>query len=412
MKELADHLRRHANEYRDAVHQHFFNTVLESRQIFSLQMRHTHVELAPALAWAFDRAQRDGTLTPELEEQLTQLGRDHRRHGFPPEIYTDFAHSLIAGFDALGLTPYQRQVASHAVTEISHVMANAAREADLEGQAPAFSAQVQSVTRPNRQTSIITLKAGADFDYKPGQHMPVTSQLLPGTWRMLTPAHPYSADGELVFHLAQAGDASSMLAKAQPGDWWILGPATGQPPQVDSHTVIITFGTGWATARALLLEHLPTLADAPPRTYAVAPSPGWHYDTIFQANLQALYPKLEFHHLVREVRDPWLLGAVEPDPSFTPELAPEPIDAVLEHEKQHKDPNKRFLLLGPADRVELSRSALMNAGISEDAIDEVNWQRGHEWAASAAQLDGYEDWYAWAEAKRAEWNSTSRPSGY
>ncbi len=46
---------------------------------------------------------------------------------------------------------------------------------------------VVPVEHPNRKTAIIRVESGAPIDYHTGQHFPVTSQLLPGTWRMLTP---------------------------------------------------------------------------------------------------------------------------------------------------------------------------------------------------------------------------------
>ena len=50
MKELGEHLRNHAEDYRDAVHSHFFATVAHARQIFALSMKDTHPSMAPALA--------------------------------------------------------------------------------------------------------------------------------------------------------------------------------------------------------------------------------------------------------------------------------------------------------------------------------------------------------------------------
>ena len=49
MWELGEHFRNYANEYRDAVHEHFFNAVPESRQIFALSMRDTHTSLVLSL---------------------------------------------------------------------------------------------------------------------------------------------------------------------------------------------------------------------------------------------------------------------------------------------------------------------------------------------------------------------------
>ena len=75
---------------------------------------------------------------------------------------------------------------------------------------------------------------------------------------------------------------------------------------------------------------------------------------------------------------------------------------VLRHEKDAAK-DKRFILVGPADRVEVARESLLAAGIPAGNIHAQSWQRGHEWAASAADLDGWEDWDAWAAWKKSEW---------
>lgn len=412
MKELGEHVRRHADDYRDAVHEHFFATVAESRQIFALSMRDTHPALGPAVAWVLDAAEDDGTVPAETLERIKQLGREHRRHGFPPEIYPKFEASLIKGFEALALTSHQQQVATRALHMVCQAMAEAAHANDVAGIAPAYSAQVVAVEHPNRKTAIIRVESGAPIDYQTGQHFPVTSQLLPGTWRMLTPAHPADATGQLTFHVALAGDASSMLAKAKPGDWWTLGAPAGEPLELrtkaasqagQAGTALISFGTGWAAARAALLDCLNS-NDLPAglSIYSVMPSPGEHYDTHFQANVQALAPRLSLHCIARSAQDPWLLGAQPQAEGFSVESTEDPMEAVLLHEGTAAK-RKRFILVGPADRVEVSREALLNHGVPAEHIEETSWQRGHEWAASAADLDGWEDWDAWAAWKKSEW---------
>ena len=399
MRELGEHLRNHAEDYRDAVHRHFFATVAESRQVFALSMKDTHPSLAPALSWVLENVE-DGGVRGDVAKRLAQMGRDHRRHGFPPEVYPKFEASLVQGLTVLGLTPHQHDVATRTISSVCSIMRSAAQEADAAGTPPAHSAQVVAVDKPNRNTAVIRLESGMALDYRAGQHVPVTSQLTPGTWRPLTPAAPSDDSGQLTFHLALAGEASSMLAKAQPGDWWTLGMPAGEPPQLDSETTLISFGTGWAGARALLLDALGSTLPSGLQVYAVAPSPGEHYDTEFQANLQALVPELTLRHIVRDSQDPWLLGARPPAARFTPEVANEPMEPVL----AAAGTNRRFVLIGPADRVELARAALLDGGVAEEAITTDSWQRGHEWAASAAELDGWgDDWEAWAAWKKSQW---------
>ena len=398
MRELGEHLRNHAEDYRDAVHRHFFATVAESRQVFALSMKDTHPSMAPALAWVLENVEGD-EVQGDVAQRLARMGHDHRRHGFPPEVYPKFEASLVYGLEVLGLTPYQYDVATRTISQVCSIMRTAAQEADSDGDPPAHSAQVVAVDKPNRHTAVVRLESGVALDYRAGQHVPVTSQLTPGTWRPLTPAAPPEDSGQLTFHLALAGEASSMLAKAQPGDWWTLGAPAGEPPRLSADTTLISFGTGWAGARALLLDGLANGLPSGLQVYAVAPSPGEHYDTEFQANLQAVAPGLKLRHIVREGQDPWLLGAQPAAAVFDPVVAKEPMDPVLAEET-----DRRFLLMGPADRVELAQAALLSGGVKEEAIITDSWQRGHEWAASAAELDGWgDDWEAWAAWKKSQW---------
>lgn len=167
MWELGEHFRNYADEYRDAVHEHFFNAVPESRQIFALSMRDTHTSMVPALAWVIEHTEPGQPLLADVSAKLTQLARDHRRHGFPAEIYSRFEHALIAGLRVLALTQYQYDFARDVIHRVCTTMAEAAGESDAAGEAPAHSAQVVAVDHPTRETSIIRVEAGLAVPYQP-----------------------------------------------------------------------------------------------------------------------------------------------------------------------------------------------------------------------------------------------------
>ena len=381
MWELGEHFRNYANEYRDAVHEHFFNAVPESRQIFALSMRDTHTSLVPALAWVIEHMEPGQPLLSEVSTKLTQLARDHRRHGFPAEIYSRFEHALIAGLRVLALTQYQYDFARDVIHRICTTMAEAAGESDAAGEAPAHSAQVVAVDHPTRDTSIIRVEAGLAVPYQPGQHFPVTTQYLPGQWRMLTPAQPSDGTGQLVFHVSTAGEASRSLAHAQPGDWWTLGqPAGGiSLHNADAEElIIIAYGTGWATARCVALA---ALDDGDhnhvPRIFAVAGSPGAHYDTYFQQNVAALGVRVR--RIVREERDPWLLNARELAPGADYVVSGEPTDVVVNEVELSTGTPPRFLLVGPAEEVAEGKQELVKKGLNKQQIDVLSWGRDGRW---------------------------------
>ena len=381
MWELGEHFRNYADEYRDAVHEHFFNAVPESRQIFALSMRDTHTSMVPALAWVIEHTEPGEPLLADVSAKLTQLARDHRRHGFPPEIYARFDDALVAGLRVLALTQYQYNFACDVIHQVCTTMAGAARESDAAGEAPAHSAQVVAVDHPTRETSIIRVEAGLAVPYQPGQHFPVTTQYLPGQWRMLTPAQPSDGTGQLIFHVSTAGEASRSLAHAQPGDWWTLGqPAGGISLQNAGagELVIIAYGTGWATARCAALAALgDKVRSRVPRLFAVAGSPGAHYDTYFQQNLAAL--GVPVRRIVREEKDPWLLNARELAPGADYVVSGEPTDVVVNEVELSTGTPPRFLLVGPAEEVVEGEEELVQRGVGKQHIDLLSWGRDGRW---------------------------------
>ena len=369
MWELGEHFRKYADDYRDAVHDQFFLMVPEARQVFSLSMQDTHRSMVHALAWVIEHAEPSsagtkagsgvGAALPEaVREKIAQLGRDHRRHGFPAEVYARFKEALIKGLRVLALTRYQYDFACAVIHEVCAEMATAAREADLE----------------------------------PGQYFPVTTQYLPGQWRMLTPAQPSDATGQLVFHVAAVGAASRSLAHTKPGDWWTLGRPTGSIWQDlralrGGRLVIVAYGTGWAAARCLALaarqaadageEGLAKNLDL--QIFAVADSPGAHYDTHFQQNLTALYPDLSLRRIIRQENDPWLLGARPLADAATHTLSPDPTDVVVNEVELSTGTPTYFALFGSAEEVAEGRRGLEQRGIGKQWIFSHSWGRDREW---------------------------------
>lgn len=373
-----------AEALRVATQDYLYTHVLESRQIFAIRAAEAHVELAPSVAWVLEHADDDGELGGPVLRRLYELGRDHRRHGFPQEIYSVFADALCAGVRAVGCPSKLEQAADKAVHAACAAMTEATHAADLAGAAPAHTATVVSVERPNRHTAVVHLEAGMAFDFHPGQHIPVTTPHLPGTWRYLTPAAPADAAGQLTFHITDVGDASSMLVKARPGDIWTLGTPRGEFVNFPGFNLIfVSYGAGWAAVKPYLLSLVEaaraagTSAGFKATVYAVAPSPGEQYDTFFQANLMELAPWITIHHVVRREQDPWLLGAGERSEHVSLIVSEEPIDAVVEREKVAVS---NFVLVGPSDRVRVGRDKLIDAGVNPDYIETHPWERGGQWA--------------------------------
>ena len=375
MQHLADLILENPSAFRDRVHEDFYTRILEARQIFGFRMAETHVDMAPTLAWYLQHCSEDGVPNAQARERIAFLGRDHRRHGFPPAAFAAFSQSLMAGLKPFELSDAASRAAQRAFTELAALLSGAAEEADLAGTPPAHQAQVVDVVRPNRELALVRLESAMPIDFAPGQYFPVTSKFLPGTWRHLTPAAPSTSTGQLEFHVRGVGEASRTLARAQVGDTWTLGAPRGEFAHTlgdGEYPVFLCFGTGWAAVRTWLLAQveaaIETPADIECSLYSVAPSPGHHYDTTVLDNLAALNPDMRVHLLVDAAEDPLLLGAPEPDVYCEP--TNDPVMTMLSREDAH---GSRFILVGPEARVTDAAAKLRTAGIT--AVEEHPWGR-------------------------------------
>ncbi|KAA8721672.1 FAD-binding oxidoreductase [Corynebacterium phocae] len=375
MKNLAELLRANADSYREKVHQEFFLDHPEARQIFSLSMKSTHLELAGGLAWFLERCDHWGTPSPAALERVRRLGVDHRRHGFPPETYAQFATYLIRGLDLFDLSPSDRVSAEKAVGMASAAMREAATEADKAGVAPAHQARVIEVDHPNRETATIRLETAMPLAYHPGQYFSVTTSLIQGRWVHLAAAAPPNLAGQLEFHVQASAsgemEAAGVLKRAKLGDSWTFGEPRGTFPRAAAD-VFLCFGTGWAMVRSHLVGLVDATAGQPKWTsavYAHALSPGQHYDAATQDNLSRL--GLSLTRLVGSNTDPWLLGAKGQAPSCT--VTDNPVATVIEREGT----GKRFVLVGPAAQVDKAAAQLKAAGATD--VETHPWATGRAW---------------------------------
>lgn len=309
-----------------AVHENLFVDVVESRQVFSWDQHRVHADFLPALAWLVRsvRVEPGELVIPAaVTKRLEDMARAHRRHGFPAELYSTLASAFGKALRDVGASTTISRRLSSVFTQVCEVMRAAHHAADVAGIPPAYAGRVVAVDKPNRATAVVHVEIGTALECAPGQSVPVTSSLLPGTWREMTPAAPVDATGQLEFHLAAAGDASTSLIRSHPGDWWTLGtPAQDFPAGAGNAEVLVSRSTGWAAHKAHLLALWANVAAGrvpePARIDVIrlAESPGAFYDTHFQENFAALAPWVRFHHLAESPRDPWLLSPADPAQSL------------------------------------------------------------------------------------------------
>lgn len=373
-------LRERGGEFRDVVQQHLYQEILEARQVFPLSLRHTHVDLAAACAWVLERTPRTGALPPELLERLRRLGRDHRRHGFPAEVYPAFARALRHGLQSLQAPA--ADAAARALETVCAVMADAARKADQEGVSPAYSAEVLGVQRRTRHISVVRLEAGVPVPYRAGQHLPVTTSYLPGVWRMFSPALPPNDFGQLEFHIRilEDSDVSQLMATPRPGDYWLFGAARGSLQITGERDVLmIAHGTGLAPLRAMLFDMLAWEHRPRVHLFVTAEYPGELYDLMGLWNLAVVSSWLSVVPVVEHSEDAWWVGATED--SRTPRgLHLQETGRVGELVASYGAwADRDVLVAGDAAGVNETVAALVAGGTPPELIQAEAWETVEEW---------------------------------
>lgn len=386
LADVGSTLRARSDEFRDAVQQRLYQDVLPARQVFPISLRHTHLELAAAVAWVLERTPRTGAVPLEVLDRLRELGRDHRRHGFPADIYPAFATALRHGFATLNVP--LADAAGRAMDTVCSVMAAAAREADEAGIAPAFSAEVLGGQRRTRRISVVRLEAGLPVDYRAGQHLPVTTSYLPGVWRMLSPALPSNDFGQLEFHVraldaadgSGTSDISQLLATPKPGDYWTFGAARGTLHLSGERDVLmIAHGTGLAPLRAMLFDMLDWEHRPRVHLFVSAEYPGELYDLMGLWNLAIVSSWLSVVPVVEHEEDTWWVGATES--SRAPrglhlQVAGQVGDVVASYGAWA---DRDVLIVGDAAGVRASEAALIAGGTPPEHIQTEAWEATNDW---------------------------------
>jgi len=373
-------LRERSDEFRDAVQQRLYLDVLESRQVFPISLRHTHLELAQACAWVLERTPGTGAVPSAILDRLRELGRDHRRHGFPADIYPAFATALGHGLRTLD-APHA-DAAARALDTVCTVMAAAAREADQAGIAPAYSAEVLGVQRRTRHISVVRLEAGVPVPYLPGQHLPVNSTYLPGVWRMFSPALPSNPFGQLEFHIRvlEDSDISQLLATPRPGDYWMFGQPRGELRVTGERDVLmIAHGTGLAPLRAMLFDMLTWEERPRVHLFFAAEYPGELYDLMGLWNLSLVSPWLSVVPVVEHPTDTWWVGATE--------FSRPPYGLHLQQTGQVGElvasygawADRDVLVVGDAEGVRETVGKLIEGGTPAAHIQAEAWENTEDW---------------------------------
>ncbi|HEY0452565.1 globin domain-containing protein [Actinophytocola sp.] len=241
-----------------------FSIAPATREMFPVNMQVQRSRLLRALVHVVQMVDRPDDLIPFLR----QLGRDHRKFGVIASHYEAVGMALLAAVKQYAKDAWTDEV-ERAWAEAYTIMARAMLEASSADEGPAWwPGTVVERLRLGRDLAIVRVQPDFAVPYHPGQYVSVETPQRPRMWRYLTPATAPREDGLLEFHVraVQGGWVSrSIVATAQPGDSWRIGPPMGRI-RVDRNAgrevLMVAGGTGLAPMRAII-DHLAQWGENP-----------------------------------------------------------------------------------------------------------------------------------------------------
>lgn len=243
-----------ADHVAETFYANLFSIAPEIRELFPLNMQVQRSRFLRALVHIVQMIDRPDELVPFLR----QLGRDHRKFGVVSRHYEPLGMALLAAIKRYAGEAWTVEV-EHAWAEAYTIVARAMLDAAAADDGPAWwSATLVSHERRARDLAIVRLQPDHPVPYQPGQYLSVEIPQRPRLWRYLSPATPPRSDGLLEFHVRAVPSgwvSRAIVAEAQVGDVWRIGPAMGRL-RVDRTSgrdvVMIAGGTGLAPMRAII----------------------------------------------------------------------------------------------------------------------------------------------------------------
>jgi NAD(P)H-flavin reductase/hemoglobin-like flavoprotein len=253
-----------AEHVAEAFYATLFSIAPEVREMFPLNMQVQRSRFMRALAHIVQILDQPDELVPFLR----QLGRDHRKFGVTATNYEPLGMALLSAIKKYAGPAWTVEV-EHAWAEAYTIMARTMLDAAAGDDGPAWwAATLVDHQRRGRDLAVVHLRPDHPVPYLPGQYLSVEVPQRPRLWRYLSPANAPREDGVLEFHVraVQSGWVSrAVVAEAQIGDVWRIGPAMGRlkvDREAGRDVVMIAGGTGLAPMRAII-EDLAQWGDNP-----------------------------------------------------------------------------------------------------------------------------------------------------
>ncbi len=241
-----------------------FGIAPATRELFPINMQVQRSRLLRALVHVVQMVDRPDDLIPFLR----QLGRDHRKFGVVASHYEAVGMALLAAIKEYARGAWTDEV-ERAWAEAYTIMARAMLESAGSDEGPAWwNGTVVQRERLTRDLGVVRVQPDHPVPYQPGQYVSVETPQRPRMWRYLTPATAPREDGLLEFHVRAVDGgwvSRSIVATAQPGDQWRMGPPMGRlrvDRQANRNVLMIAGGTGVAPMRSII-EQLAKYGDNP-----------------------------------------------------------------------------------------------------------------------------------------------------
>lgn len=365
--DVARFMRAHAEELRDATQQQLYRKFPQAIGMFPFRAGCAHRGMIDELAGLLEDSQSQ-YFSSGVEPRIRQLGLNHRRHGFPPHVYSFFTTALVTALRSVLAAHGERSTSATADAEaffhtVCQAMARADTEAAQRGEPPAFSGQVAEVRRVARAVTAVVLNTGLPVLYQAGQHMLVTTDYTPGQWLALAPAIAPDDYSRVEFHVYGGSPRANSLSATRVGDHWTMGAATGKLTTTGQRPLLlIAHGAGWPAARSILFSLLATAEPAPPTQLRVtAEHSSDLYELPMLRRLERCASWLDVVAIATVPEPAWWESS--PDPTLrvcTPETAPPyPPDVA----------SREVLVCGPSPAVYREAAALRRAGATDITVE-------------------------------------------
>jgi NAD(P)H-flavin reductase/hemoglobin-like flavoprotein len=252
-----DQVTRHGEQVPLYFYSHLFVSHPEVRSMFPLSMSNQRDKLVSALGRIVSHAH-------QLDSDaafLQHLGRDHRKYAVVAEHYNAVGASLCATLKHFLGSEWDEELAAHwtaAYQVIARIMVEAA-ETSSESSPDWWDAEVVSVERRTMDLTLLTVRPGREFQFRPGQSLSMEIPQRPRQWRYFSPANAPRRDGSIDLHVQQidGGQVSTAVVRSlRAGDTVKLGAPVGEQltwrADDPRDLLMVAGGTGLAPLRAVL----------------------------------------------------------------------------------------------------------------------------------------------------------------